>query len=89
MAPRPRRCAFGPFSAVATPDSEKSRVVDREPLFFACVEPMMHVSARLEGRDHLLGHRDSGDLLAHGLAPENISLTQALHQRFNLDLLLG
>jgi hypothetical protein len=49
----------------------------------------MHVSARLEGRDHLLGHRDSGDLLAHGLAPENMPLTQALHQRFNLDLLLG
>ena len=31
----------------------------------------------------------SSDLLLCGLAPENMRLTQALHQRFDLDLLLG
>jgi len=40
--------------------AQKSRAVDREPLFLAQVEPTVHVPVCLEGRNDLFGHRDLG-----------------------------
>src|SRR5829696_3630576 len=51
------------FSPMALQDNhiaQKSRAVDREPLFLAQVEPTVHVPACLEGRNNLFGHRDLG-----------------------------
>src|SRR3954465_6402999 len=38
--------------------TRKGRVAGEESLSLARVEPTVHVPARLERRDHLLGHRD-------------------------------
>ena len=36
----------------------RDKAMDEEASVLSGIEPMLHVSARLEGGDHLLGHRD-------------------------------
>src|SRR4051812_45560256 len=50
-------------------------------------EMRLELGVQLDLQGGLVDH--SGDLLLRGLPPENMRLTQALHERFDFDLLLG